>query len=232
MSKCENCDIKELNQLKGLNQDELKGITSSKVSRSIKKGEVLFYKDEHINGIFCVRSGICKISKRSDNGREQIIDLVKGGDLIGERSLINNDATNIQATALDDMRVCFIPRNSLEDSLHNNPSFTLELLKNMTSALRNADSTIVDLGQKSVKQRLAYTLLNLEDNFGTTKNGCINITLTREELANIIGTATENIIRLLSKFKKKKFIDLKAKQIFIINKAELELIIEGGKINE
>ncbi len=228
MSKCNNCCIKEFNAFKTLNKDKLENIASCKVSKTIKKGEILFDEDEFINGIFCIKSGICKISKMNENGREHIIHLAKSGSLIGERSLINNEPTNLKATALNDMQVCFIPKEDIQDSLHNNPDFTLEILKNMASALKHADNTIIDLGQKNVKQRLAHTLLDLEDNFGTDEKGAINVVLTREEIANIIGTATESIIRLLSEFKRKKYINLKGKEICIINRPQLELVIEGA----
>ncbi|WP_233890613.1 Crp/Fnr family transcriptional regulator, partial [Tenacibaculum piscium] len=75
--------------------------------------------------------------------------------------------------------------------------------------------------------RLATTLLNLEKKFEKNKNGALDILLSREDIANIIGTATESAIRLLSEFKKKKLIDLKGKEVFILNISELEKISKG-----
>ncbi|OSY88001.1 Crp/Fnr family transcriptional regulator [Tenacibaculum holothuriorum] len=227
MSKCEQCIIRQFNSLKELTKDELVRISACKTSKIIKKGEVLFEEGQHINGVFCVKDGICKVSKMSDNGREQIVHLIRKGDLLGERSLINNEVANLKATAVNDMEVCFIPRDEIVNDLQKNHNFTMDILKNMALSLKNADNVIVDMAQKTVKQRLAATLLYLDSKFNKTENGAIDVTLTREDIANIIGTATESAIRLLSEFKKKKLIALKGKQIFVLDTQQLQDISTG-----
>ncbi|MCG8183508.1 Crp/Fnr family transcriptional regulator [Tenacibaculum piscium] len=227
MSKCEQCIIRQFNSLKSLTKNELIRIASCKTSKVIKKGSVLFEEGEHINGVFCIKSGISKVSKMSDNGRDQIVNIVQKGDLLGERSLITDEASNLKAIAINDMEVCFIPKEEILNNLETNPKFTMDVLKNMASSLKLADNFIVDMAQKTVKQRLATTLLNLENKFEKNKNGALDILLSREDIANIIGTATESAIRLLSEFKKKKLIDLKGKEVFILNISELEKISKG-----
>ncbi|MDE1207208.1 Crp/Fnr family transcriptional regulator [Tenacibaculum larymnensis] len=227
MSKCEQCIIREFNSLKALTKDELIRITGCKTSKKIKKGEVLFDEGEYINGVFCVKDGVCKVSKMSDNGRDQIIHLIRKGDILGERSLINNEASNLKAIAVNDMEVCFIPKDEILRDLENNSNFSMDVLKKMANSLKKADDVIVDMAQKTVKQRLAATLLLLDSKFDKNENGSININLSREDIANIIGTATESAIRLLSEFKKKKLIDLKGKEIFITDVKALKELSEG-----
>ncbi|CAM1368292.1 Crp/Fnr family transcriptional regulator [Tenacibaculum soleae] len=227
MSKCEQCIIRQFNSLKSLTKDELVRIAGCKTSKTIKKGEVLFEEGEHINGVFCIKDGVCKVSKMSDNGRDQIVNLVRKGDLLGERSLINDEASNLKAIAVNDMQICFIPKEEIVRDLENNPKFTMDILKNMASSLKTADNFIVDMAQKTVKQRLAATLLNLENRFSKSENGALGIHLSREDIANIIGTATESAIRLLSEFKKKKIIDLKGKEVFILDSKALNDIATG-----
>lgn len=227
MSQCEQCLVRRLNPLKELNKGELVRISNCRKVKIIRKGEPLFNEGDHINGIFCVKSGVCKISKISDNGREQIINLIKRGNIIGERSLISDEVANLRATALEEMEVCFIPKDEIIRNLHDNHSFTMAMLKNMAESLKETDNAIVDMAQKTVKQRLAITLLYLFETFGTNKNGCIDLHLTREDLSNIIGTATESAIRLLSEFKKKNIINLKGKRISILDIRELKAIKEG-----
>ncbi|WP_299006750.1 Crp/Fnr family transcriptional regulator [uncultured Tenacibaculum sp.] len=227
MSKCEQCIIREFNSLKTLTKDELIRITGCKTSKTVKKGEVLFDEGEHINGVFCIKDGVCKVSKMSDNGRDQIIHLIQKGDILGERSLINNEASNLKAIAINDMEVCFIPKDEIIRDLENNPNFSLDLLRKMANSLKKADDVIVDMAQKTVKQRLATTLLFLEAKFDKNENGSIKVNLSREDIANIIGTATESAIRLLSEFKKKKLIDLKGKEVFILNVKALKDLSEG-----
>ena len=229
MSKCEQCIIRQFNSLKTLTKGELVRISNCKTSKIIRKGELLFEEGEHINGIFCIKDGICKVSKMSDNGRDQIIHLIKKGDLLGERSLINDEVSNLKATAINDMEVCFIPKKEIVKDLENNSNFTMDVLKNMALSLKKADNIIVDMAQKTVKQRLASTLLYLDSKFNRDKNGALDILLSREDIANIIGTATENAIRLLSKFKKERLIDLKNKQIFIVDTLGLKKIAQDFK---
>ncbi|WP_237274806.1 Crp/Fnr family transcriptional regulator [Tenacibaculum ovolyticum] len=227
MSKCEQCIIRQFNSLKSLTKDELVRISGCKTSKTIKKGEVLFEEGEHINGVFCIKDGICKVSKMSDNGRDQIVNLVRKGDLLGERSLINDEASNLKAIAVNDMEICFIPKDEIVRDLENNPKFTMDILKNMALSLKTADNFIVDMAQKTVKQRLAATLLSLDSKFAKNENGSLDIHLSREDIANIIGTATESAIRLLSEFKKKKIINLKGKEVFIIDNQALKDISTG-----
>ncbi|WBX74223.1 Crp/Fnr family transcriptional regulator [Tenacibaculum pacificus] len=227
MSKCEQCVIRKLNSLKSLTKDELVRIAGCKTSKIIKKGDVLFEEGEHINGVFCIKDGICKVSKMSDNGRDQIVNLVRKGDLLGERSLINDEASNLKAIAVNDMEICFIPKDEIVRDLETNPKFTMDVLKSMASSLKTADNVIVDMAQKTVKQRLAATLLGLDSKFSKNENGALDILLSREDIANIIGTATESAIRLLSEFKKKKIINLKGKEVFILDKQALSDIATG-----
>lgn len=227
MSKCEQCIVRQLNSLKSLNKEELVRISTCKTSRVIKKGEVVFDEGDHINGVFCISDGICKVSKMSSNGRDQIIHLVKKGDILGGRSLINDEVANLKATAISDMEVCFIPREEIIKDLQKNPEFSMNVLKDLASSLKSADNIIVDMAQKTVKQRLAEMLINLEEKFGHDLDNVLNVHLSREDIANIIGTATESAIRLLSEFKKDGVITLKGKNISLKSIPELKKIAQG-----
>ncbi len=227
MSKCERCIIRQFNSLKELTKEEMTRIAACRESFLVKKGEIIFDEGEHLKGIYCIRSGICKISKISENGRYQIIHLMKKGDILGERSIISNEITNLKATALNDVEVCFIPKEEIMKDLHENPKFTMSVLKNMAKSLKSADNLIVDMAQKTVKQRLAEILLYLDENFKNTEDGKLGVQLSRDDFACIIGSATESAIRLLSDFKKKNIISLEKKNIGILNTEELKKIAYG-----
>jgi len=227
-SKCEQCITRQLNSLGELTKDELIRVSGCKTSLYIKRGEVLFDEGNYINGVFCIKDGICKVTKMSTNGRDQIVKLVKRGDLLGERSLISEEVANLKATAINDMEVCFIPKEEIIRDLKSNTSFTMSVLKEMADSLKEADNIIVDMAQKTVKQRLAETLLFLKKSYGSDNTEePLKIELSREDIANIVGTATESAIRLLSLFKKEKLIHLKGKDIFILNSNKLQQIAEG-----
>ncbi|WP_445736526.1 Crp/Fnr family transcriptional regulator [Mariniflexile sp.] len=224
MGKCEQCIIKQFNALRSLTKEELVRISNCKTSRTIKKGEVIFEEGEVLNGIYCVRDGICKLSKLSANGKDQIVKMVVRGQLIGQRSLISEESSNLQAVALNDMEVCFIPRNEIINSLQNNAKFSFDVLREMAHDLREADDIIVNMAQKSVRQRLAETLIYINDSFGTNPDGTLSVLLSREDFANMVGTATESAIRVLSQFKKEDLIDTMGKQIRIKDLEELRRV--------
>jgi len=108
-----------------------------------------------------------------------------------------------------------------------NPVFTNTVLKRMASELKTADHTIVNMAQKSVRQRLARGLLYLDDNFGTDEEGFLYLQLSRSNLADIVGTATELLIRTLTKLKKEGAVSISGKRIKLEDKKLLYAIAEG-----
>ncbi|WP_420570876.1 Crp/Fnr family transcriptional regulator [Kordia sp.] len=215
MSNCEQCIVRQFNSLKSLTKEELVRISGCKTSKTIKKGQLIFDEGENVNGVYCIKEGVCKLTKLSANGKDQIVKLVVKGDLLGQRSLVSEEVTNLSATALSEMQVCFIPKQEIMTDLHENSNFTLDVLQHMAKDLREADNVIVNMAQKSVRQRLAEALIYIHTVFGTTKEGMLSVILSREDYANIVGTATESAIRILSQFKKDGLITTKGKQIKI-----------------
>jgi CRP-like cAMP-binding protein len=225
MSKCEQCIVREFSAIKALKKEELLRIADCKTSYTIKKGEPIFYEGDTLNGIYCIKDGVCKLSKLSDNGKDQIVKLVKKGELLGQRSLISEESTNLSAIAIEDMQVCFIPKQEILQFFNENNQFSLNMMKSVCGDLKDADDTMVNLAQKTVKQRLAEVLIKLETDFGIHEDGSLKIQLSREEIGGMIGTATESCIRLLSEFNKEGWVSLHGKKITLSNKRELQRII-------
>ncbi len=222
MSKCEQCVVRQFSSLKALNKDELLRMAECKTSYTIKKGEPIFEEGEVTNGIYCIKDGVCKLSKLSDNGKDQIVKLVKPGELLGQRSMISDEPANLSAVALEDMEVCFIPRSEVMQFFTQNNQFSMNVMRTICDDLKGADDHMVNMAQKTVRQRLAETLIYLEDTFGKNEDGTLHIQLSREELAGMIGTATESCIRLLSELNKSNLIELNGKKIFITDKNKLK----------
>lgn len=220
MSKCEQCIVREFSSLKALNKEELLKIANCKSSYIIKKGEAIFNEGENVNGIFCIKDGVCKLSKLSTNGNDQIVKLISKGELLGQRSMISDEPVNLTATALEDMEVCFIPKSEIMGFFNENNKFSMDVMKAICGDLKEADDHLVDMAQKPVKQRLAETLIYLFETFGVDTDNSLKIKLSREEIAGMVGTATESCIRLLSDLKKSGHIELSGKKIIItdINK--------------
>jgi CRP-like cAMP-binding protein len=222
MSKCEQCIVRQFSSLKALNKEELLRMAECKTSYTIKKGEPIFEEGEVTNGIYCVKEGVCKLSKLSDNGKDQIVKLVKPGELLGQRSMISDEPANLSAVALEDMEVCFIPKSEVMQFFTQNNQFSMNVMKTICEDLKGADDHMVNMAQKTVRQRLAETLMYLEETFGKNEDGSLHIQLSREELAGMIGTATESCIRLLSELNKSDYIELTGKKITLLDKNKLK----------
>ena len=220
MSKCEQCIVREFSSLKALSKDELLKISDCKTSHTIKKGDVIFEEGENVNGIYCIKDGICKLTKLSANGKDHIVKLVSKGELLGQRSMISDEPVNLSAVALEDMEICFIPKTEVMGFFDKNNQFSMNVMRSICGDLKDADDHMVNLAQQTVKERLAETLLYLSDTFGKNEDNSLKVQLSRDELASMIGTATESCIRLLSDFKKLDLIELNGKKIILkdINK--------------
>lgn len=217
MSNCESCLVRKQSSLCALTAEEVEALDRSRVSYSLRKGESLFSEGENINGIFCVKEGACKMTKLSSNGNQQVVKLSMAGELLGQRSMISEEPAGLSAVALNDVQVCFIPREKVLQFFNCNNQFSMQMMKAICSDLREANSHLVNMAQKSVKQRLAGTLLYLHDTFGTEQDGTLKLKLSREELAGFIGTATESCIRLLSELQKEGKVNLSGKNISLID---------------
>ncbi|MEC7263295.1 MAG: Crp/Fnr family transcriptional regulator [Bacteroidota bacterium] len=226
-SRCENCIIRQFNSLRAMSKEELKHVSDSKITKTVKKGEALFEEGDKLNGVYCVRNGISKLSKLSANGKDQIVKLATKGEVLGQRSVIAEESTNLSAIAVQDMEVCFIPKESITNTLQKNPNFTMEVLRHMAHDLKEADDVIVNISQKTVKQRIAEAFLYLKNNFGEDEQGFLALTLSREDISNVVGTATESAIRIISEFKKLGLIHTSGKKIGIKDERKLMEMVEG-----
>ncbi|WP_394347025.1 Crp/Fnr family transcriptional regulator [Winogradskyella tangerina] len=210
--------------MKSLTKEELMRVSACKTGRLYKKGQIIFEEGETLNGVYCVRDGVCKLSKLSENGKDQVVKLVVKGGLLGKRSLVTEQKTNLSAVALNDMEMCFIPKSEIMSDLSKNPKFTMDVLREMAHDLKESDESLVNMAQKSVKRRMAEILMYIHDNFGTDNEDYLSIVLSREDYASIVGTATESAIRILSQFKKEGLISTRGKQIKIEDYGSLKWI--------
>jgi len=221
---CDKCTLETSSIFKHLTPEEVEIINFEKDFRQYKRGDVLYHEGNRISGFYCVNSGIIKVFKTGFDGKEQIIRFAKPGDIIAYRSVLSNEVACTSAKVIEDCRVCFIPSEILISFCKSNSAFALELLKLACHELGEANSFITDIAQKTVRERLAEILLFLVTDFGLDEQNYLKISLTREELANIVGTATESVIRLLSEFKSDKLVELNGRKIKIINSKGLEKI--------
>ena len=207
-----------------LDLEELAYLEEAAEVMHYKKGEIIFLQGKRIAGCYIILSGIIKQFKTGGEGRDYIIRLAKPFEMLGFRSVLSDEPACHTSTVNEDSALCYIPKECLHHLVKTNGNFALDMLQIACRELEESHSMITEIAQKSVKERLAELLLMLKNRFGLNEKGQLNITLTREELANVVGTATESVIRILSEFKAEGYIDINGKKITILNDRALEKI--------
>jgi len=213
--ECPNCKISVFSDL---SDDQFDFLNYEKSIVQLHKGQVLFLQDTKPHGLYCIKKGKVKIFRRGSEGKEQIVRLAADADVVGYRALLSEESYQCGAAALEETTLCYVPRQALKQIMENNVNIYKKMISLLSNDLKNAESKISELAQKPVRERVAETLMVLKNKYGLEADGAtLNVVLSREELANLVGTATESLIRILSDFKKEGIIELDHKKIRIVD---------------
>lgn len=220
--QCVTCTTRWTSFFCNLDSNYLEEIDNRKTSNKYKRKQVIFHEGHRPVGVFCVNEGKIKIHQLGDTGKDQIVRLAKPGEILGYRALVSGENYTASATALEDAVICFIPKEKFFEVLQSSTNMSMKLVELLSSDLKTAEQKITQLAQKTVRERLAETLLILKESFGVEKDGnTLTVQLTREEIANIVGTATESIIRILADYKEENIIGFEGKKMIILKPDEL-----------
>ena len=180
---------------------------------------MVFYEGRIPTGVYCLQQGKVKLYKVGLDGKEQIVRLATPGDLIGIRALLSEERYTVSAATLEDSVICFINKSFFFHLTAKYPAMNSEIVSYLCNKLKEAENKIISIAQKPVRERLAETLLILNRVFKPNGHHEIKykISLPREDLANIVGTATETVIRLLHDFKDEKLISVDGRSIELVN---------------
>ena len=191
----EECDLSGFQLFKKLTEQELVQLNYDKTCSLYKKGSIIYREGSRLTGFYCVTKGILKIYKTGIDGKEQIIRFAKKGEIVAYRSLLSQELACTTSKVIEEAVLCHIPYQTLLYLIQNNWEFSHHMLQIVCKELREANDYITDIAQKTVRERLAEVLLLLKESFDLDNSNTLQISLTREELANIVGTATESVIR-------------------------------------
>ena len=199
---------------KNVTDSEIEALFMDNAIKFYKKGEYIYNEGARIKGCYFLFSGIVKIFQTGVAGKDQIIRFGKEGDIFGFRSVIRNEAACTSVETMSDCILCYIPNTSLMHMITHSPSFAYEMMQIACKELGDA--------QKSVKARLAEILLLIASDFGVEEDGTLKLNVTREDLSNFVGTATETLIRLLSDLKNEGLVEVKGRKIKLLNRDKLK----------
>ncbi|MCX6253093.1 MAG: Crp/Fnr family transcriptional regulator [Bacteroidia bacterium] len=214
---------------KVLNQKDKETIALHHTLTIIKKGEFLFKEGEKSRGLICLASGKVKVFKEGVGGRKQILKMVRQQGFIGYRALFSDNTWPVSAVAIEDSAICVFEKNSLVKILKKNGDLALKFIKVIAEELWFSNNRTVSLTQKHIRARLAESLLVLRDTYGYETDGkTIRVSLSREDIANLSNMTTSNAIRTLSNLVSEGNIEIKGRNISILDNTNLEHISELG----
>lgn len=220
---CKHCPSFTKTIFSGLPDSELQDFCKVKVFKTYKKGEVLFSQGSPNIGIFCINKGDIKIIRKVGEDKESIVKIASDNDILGHRSLFTADQYQTSAIALGPVNICFIKRDYILNLLRDRPIVATKLIKKMGEDLAVTEKRLSSFQQHNARKRLAELLLLLKEKHGKeTESGFfLDIKLTREEMASIIGTASETLIRFLSEFKQEGLVEMIGKKLYIVSEENL-----------
>ncbi|MEX6686192.1 Crp/Fnr family transcriptional regulator [Danxiaibacter flavus] len=197
-------------------------IGAAKTNIVLKKGEVLFSEDEEVKGMYFVYDGTIKVHKKWGDDKDLLLRFATKGDIVGHRGIGSGNVYPVSATALESSTVCYVDLDFFNASLTCNQHLTQELLKFYAQELYESEKNMRNLAHMPVKGRLANAFLSLRKKFGETKDGALNIELSRQDLASYTGATYETVFRILNEMLNEGLVEIDRKKIILKKIEELE----------
>ena len=186
-------------------------------------GELVFYEGLPAYGLYILCEGKIKVAKRLKGGRSQILKLLAPGEVLGEKTLFDQETYTCYAKALEPSRLMFIPREDFLAFMRKYPDVAFRLIEKLSRELKAFGDKLVEISAYSAKERMARVLLELAQAFGreTPEGLDIGVELPRGEIAEMAGVTTETAVRILSEFKDQGILALPGRRIVILKPEEL-----------
>lgn len=210
---CQHCQSRGRSLFSCCTVPEMEEVDTAKSCNIYKKGQIIFQEGSQPIGLYCISTGLVKLTKVGSNGKEQILRIAKPGDFLGYRSLLSEQRYRASAIAIEDCNICLVPRSTFTKLLQQNNRFYQGLTKMLCDVIENAENKLTDIAYKPVRGRVAEALLLLDKAFEDREQ----ITLTREDLASFVGTVKETAIRIISEFKSENLIEINKRSIKVVN---------------
>ena len=210
-------DFKSESILTELPSDDFELLTANKTEQFYKKGETIFREGGYPSGIYYIIEGKVKKYKLDKDGREQIIYVGNTGELLGYHAILSEDRYPDSAAALEESKIAFIPKEDFLETIHQSEVLSRRLLKTLSHEFAVLANSLTMFAQKSVRERLALQLIVIREKYKVNfQPGMpVEINMSRDDLASLVGTARENVVRVLSEFKEAGILETKGRKIIV-----------------
>lgn len=199
------------------------------IRKEFEKGELLYKERSIPKGLYILRKGKVKIFKRSLNAKQSLIYIYKKGDFFGHRPILAEEYHPVSAMAMNDIVLEFLPKDAFIKLVKSHPDFAYELLRIQSKEFNVWTHKLTLITQYNVKERLAIILLFLNEVYKRESDEISVIILSRDELANFVGTAKETLVRMLRVFKDLDIISTQGTRIIIQDEEQLQNMVEKIK---
>jgi len=219
----DNWDFKSESVLADLSPNDLKLLTAHKSEQIYKKGEIVFREGAYPTGIFYIKEGKAKKYKVDKEGKEQIIYVANTGELLGYHAILAEDRYPDFAAALEESTITFIPKEDFLITLDQSDILKKRLLKTLSHEFAVLANSLTMFAQKSVRERLALQLIVLREKYKVNfqKGMPVEINMSRDDLASLVGTARENVVRVLTEFKESGILVTRGRKIIVLDVSQL-----------
>jgi CRP/FNR family transcriptional regulator, cyclic AMP receptor protein len=205
--------------------DALKSLSEGRNINHYRKKQIIYTEGNHPGRMFYVVNGKVKTFKSNDDGKELTVGLYSEGEFFGYIAMLENGVYRESAEALEDSEIALIPRDDFEQLINNNNEVSRKFIKMLAHNVVEREEQLLSLAYNSLRKRVADALITLQRKYQKGNEEHFSIHISREDLANIAGTATESLIRTLSDFRGEKLIDIKDGNIILLNEKKLHSML-------
>jgi len=223
--QCENCVMRNL-ITSYVPEEDNDVLCRVRRQKSFKKGEIIVKQGDPIIDFFYIKSGIVKLSATTESQRTHIISIAKPHDYISLLTVFHGKQYAYTMTAIEYTEICIFPLNLIIDMAMRYSNLAIGLLKKSSKTSDDIIDRFVQNNSRNLRGRIAMTLLDFSKEI--YKSRIFELPISRKEIAELIGMTTENVIRILSEFKKEEIIRIEGKEIEILDFERLQLISDRG----
>jgi CRP/FNR family transcriptional regulator len=222
---CVQCELKTL-FFKSVEGDALGQLCTTRYEKSFRKGDLILEEGHNINQFLYLKSGLVKVHRRLNEDRDQIIKIARPFDFVSLLSVFSDKIYHYSVTALVDSSVCYVDLDLIKNQVQINGPFALDLLSKMSETTDDLINNTLEISRKNLRGRIAYVLLYFARKVYNSKT--FELPVSRKEIAEYIEMTTENVIRIMSEFRKDEIIRINGKLIEILDEEKLEQISDLG----
>jgi len=196
---------------------ELRHLAENRRTHNYRKKESIYNENTYPGGIYFLESGKAKARRINELGKEYITELYKEGDFFGYADLLQGTPYQDSVVALEDCTVSFIPKQDFFKLLESDFGLARKFISMLSNEVKEREESLLKLAYNSVRKRVAEALIYLYETYGKEGETPFSVAMSREDIASIVGTAAETVIRTLSDFKDEKLVALKGSTITLLD---------------